>query len=322
MKSNLDNLVEDLKTSNLAVFVGAGVTCEVTGVTWKELVSNLLKSAVNAFFAGERDKGDPDELISWLDRKKKDCSFTQYEQATLIRRFWGDQYLYRLQAEIYKKQRSFSKEELPKYPMLQRVAELCLRRASVVINYNYDFFLDQAMKALEQDGPQTEIIFGPVDLRKKVSVKKRMLPVYHVHGRLVPSEIPPNGVEAAIVLCQEDYFKMMLEPFCWQTVTQVQCLRDYTCLFVGTSLTDLNMLRMLQHAYAYKATHSAYVVFSADNLVKDRKLKKMKQRVYSTLLDDMGVRIILSDGGLSQLPQKIEELNNRLDKEVLSNDQK
>ncbi len=40
----------------------------------------------------------------------------------------------------------------------------------------------------------------------------------------------------------------MLRPHSWQTTTQVHYLRSYNCLFIGASLSDINMTRLLSYS--------------------------------------------------------------------------
>jgi len=69
------------------------------------------------------------------------------------------------------------------------------------------------------------------------------LPVYHVHGYL-----PREGrikKDAEIVFSEDAYHSQFIEPFSWSNLIQLNKLSQNTCLFVGLSLRDPNLRRLL-----------------------------------------------------------------------------
>jgi hypothetical protein len=74
-------------------------------------------------------------------------------------------------------------------------------------------------------------------------MQKNELPIFHVHGFL-PSKgkLPDN---ADIVFSEDAYHTQFIDPFSWSNLVQLNYLNTSTCLFLGISLTDPNMRRLI-----------------------------------------------------------------------------
>ncbi len=73
------------------------------------------------------------------------------------------------------------------------------------------------------------------------------LPVYHVHGYL-----PRKGrikKDTDVVFSEDAYHSQFIDPFSWSNLTQLNKLSQNTCLFLGLSLTDPNLRRLLDVAH-------------------------------------------------------------------------
>ncbi|MGH8810051.1 MAG: SIR2 family protein [Noviherbaspirillum sp.] len=73
------------------------------------------------------------------------------------------------------------------------------------------------------------------------------LPIYHVHGYLPRTGKVPEDVE--IVFSEDAYHNQFIDPFSWSNLIQLNKLTQNTCLFVGVSLTDPNLRRLLDVAW-------------------------------------------------------------------------
>jgi len=72
-------------------------------------------------------------------------------------------------------------------------------------------------------------------------------PFYHVHGYLPRSGRIPADSE--MVFSEDAYHSQFIDPFSWSNLIQLTKLTQNTCLFVGISLTDPNMRRLLDVAW-------------------------------------------------------------------------
>jgi len=105
-----------------------------------------------------------------------------------------------------------------------------------VITYNYDDLLEQSI------GDQRT--FSIIDGQNRPS--PGTLPIYHVHG-FVPRDDDPS-FEENVVLSEDEYHLLYKEAFHWSNTEQLHALKNTTSFFIGLSLTDPNLRRLLDIA--------------------------------------------------------------------------
>lgn len=76
---------------------------------------------------------------------------------------------------------------------------------------------------------------------------KKPIPVYHVHGFLPRPRGPLAKHEAAhaLVFTEAQYWKSFAEPTTFPNRVLMSALHDSVCVFIGLSMTDLNIARWL-----------------------------------------------------------------------------
>lgn len=107
-----------------------------------------------------------------------------------------------------------------------------------LITFNFDNLIEEA---LEKSRVKHKIIYA-----EGVRSNASELPVYHVHGYLPRKGKILNDRE--IVFSEDAYHSQFMEPFSWSNLIQLNKLSQNTCLFVGLSLTDPNLRRLLDVA--------------------------------------------------------------------------
>jgi len=54
--------------------------------------------------------------------------------------------------------------------------------------------------------------------------------------------------DISLIFSEEDYNKIYSDAYSWSNLAQLNSFRDNTCLFIGCSLTDPNLRRLLDVA--------------------------------------------------------------------------
>jgi len=114
-----------------------------------------------------------------------------------------------------------------------------------------------------------------------------------------------------------EYLENMAQPYSWQTTTQLHFLRSHACLFVGSSMTDVNMLRMLQYAGRPARLSSVYAIVpeeGGNSAGGEHALgvERLWMRLQATLFEHLGVRLIVASG-YGDVPDKVREVTSKLD---------
>lgn len=317
---NLKRFHESLDHKPLVLFLGAGVnggdneTQYTKCFSWK----NLLKSALNFAMNDYQIKSDISKELRdkiQLNLLNNDSEFNTYQKATIIKNILGDNYIPILQDAIYS---TFNEElqkdsicsylspleETRRYTYMHLIADLCCRTNKViaVVTYNYDNFLSWTINTMKENLIKQDCKGAFNVIESGIASHISDIPVYHVHG-FIP---PPNKVfetcHSNIVLSYDEYFQNMLKAGSWQTTTQLHFLSNFTCLFLGASLTDWNMLRMISNAkdntyhsdiYTLELYSPDYFLQENDVITTDQRLlNKHIQSIRLDTLNSIGIRPI------------------------------
>jgi hypothetical protein len=127
-------------------------------------------------------------------------------------------------------------------PAVDAVAGLIMNapgKVRKVITYNFDDVLETRLRGLGATDFETLYDNRP-------PANPCHVPIYHVHG-YVPYSDDGSGQRAYgdIILSEADYNKMANDHGHWANACQQESLRNTTNLFVGMSLTDRNVRRIL-----------------------------------------------------------------------------
>src|SRR5262249_22418974 len=110
------------------------------------------------------------------------------------------------------------------------------RRIPAVVTFNYDDLLEEE---LERRGVPHHVVAAPGRARGDG------VPIVHPHGFL-PRESPDEA--SGIVLTEDDYHRVGDAVFHWASGEIVHHLRHGTALFLGLSMSDPNLRRLLDAA--------------------------------------------------------------------------
>jgi len=159
--------------------------------------------------------------------------------------------------------------------LIQSISNLCMpkrtgAKVKSVITYNFDDLLERELK---NKSIQFHSIYSESEYYDPDE-----LPVYHVHGFLPQEKQNYDGLEkSTLVFSEEGYHQIYSDSYHWSNLVQLNNLREYNCLMVGLSMTDLNLRRLLD--------------ISARNLDKPRHfafMRRMNKEKFIYTKDDEG----------------------------------
>lgn len=275
-KMVINSLNMDIKKGNLSIALGAGISYDFGAPSWEELIKSF-----------EEDETFISTRVS--DNLKKMIGSTELIHAQLYKNILNDdKYFSRIYSKLYG---NYSPKSISKDKTIYHVASLINRYSTKnnlkIISYNYDNFLEQYLDKYFNDKPNFEVIYD------ETGITKTSIPIYHVHGFLPftnDSNLEENHNKInskyrdSIKLTEDNYYYLYNNPYSWQIVTQLEIFRNSTCLFIGCSLTDPNIRRLLKLANNSKKYHYAIMA------IKD--LKVFDLIVIGKHFQSMGVKII------------------------------
>ena len=114
-----------------------------------------------------------------------------------------------------------------------------------IITYNYDDLIEQEINHMAplrlRSYYRPKKVAYPVYNKSRL-IKKTSIPIYHVHGFLSQFR---RSHSSLIVLGEKEYHKIYQEAYDWGNVEQLHALTRSSCFFIGLSMTDPNLRRLI-----------------------------------------------------------------------------
>lgn len=226
-------LTNALHMGRLTLVCGAGVSIDAGIPSWNQLMLLLLESMMIRI--------SEDHSISLKDVDPFEFQRRYGSSALVVGKYLktnlGKDFMTKLRDALYNKAPT-SGEAIEVISELAR-PQRDRKPLDSIITFNFDGLIEEALtrqnishKPIHQEGMR----YGPNEL-----------PVYHVHGYL-----PREGrikKDADIVFSEDAYHSQFIDPFSWSNLIQLNKLSQNTCLFLGLSLIDPNLRRLLDVAY-------------------------------------------------------------------------
>ena len=226
LDSQISKLQKAYQKGNLALFCGAGISLDAGIPTWNV----LLKSLLNEAFKSKEIKGIETILADVFQNKN---NLPPIIIGKYLKNILGNDFLESVKTILYK-------NCTRKSTTTDVIVELCrpkrdTRPLKAIITYNFDDIIELKL--------QTNRIKYKSIHTEGERYAENELPIFHVHGFL-PSKgkLPDN---ADIVFSEDAYHTQFIDPFSWSNLVQLNYLNTSTCLFLGISLTDPNMRRLI-----------------------------------------------------------------------------
>ena len=242
-RENRENIIckahKSANQNNNAFFLGAGVSRSANMPSWEELLKNLM---------GEVTYLKSDTLSIFQDLNKhvyEECG----ESNLIMARFLQEA------IRLSKNKKDFSSIIQKYLYSTNHTSELLTMIASIVkskkvdeiLTYNFDDILEQE---LIRQGLHENYDFTSIAQDANIHGHNTM-PIYHVHGI-----IPENGPSNIVVFSEDVYHERYADIYHWSNIEQLHALTRKHCFFIGLSMVDPNLRRLLDFAKRINRTDS------------------------------------------------------------------
>nr|WP_299167675.1 SIR2 family protein [uncultured Allomuricauda sp.] len=261
------NLNEAYQKEQLVLALGAGISIEFGIPSWNLLLQSLMvhsiekENNVSTVLAKLfNDIFRPNPLIAgrYLQEyfEKNDSSFESMVRDVLY-------------SEMNKDKKS---------KLLDEIVKICVApgkspNLDSIITYNFDDILEYKLKKTEMPIPYKSV-YGI-----GIEVKNDELPIYHVHGYLPETEKLNDSHK--ITFGESNYHQQYSDIYSWNNMVQINKFRENTCLFIGSSLTDPNIRRLLDIAYKQKGNKKKHHYIFKQRMNKQKLSENLKKTLES-----------------------------------------
>ena len=291
----IDNAKVSFREDRCSFFLGAGVSMAAGGLSWEKLLRVILrrfkKIGKQKDFNKIYDSCGRSPIIlgryaASNDKILKDVS--EYLRKYVLYKNVNPQ-----ESELFK-----AICEAVKGPDNEDGLVVESNKVNSIITYNYD---DLVETALEAKG----ISVARISMKNRCT--RQEFPVYHVHG-LIPQD--SRGLIASPILSEKEYHQLYKESYHWSNVEQLHALDRNTCFFIGLSMTDPNLRRLLDISRTnsdYSCRHFAFLqripLFAPEEVEKNR----IHFQTIEFQLSDLGVHVIWYENH-SEVPEMIRRI--------------
>lgn len=229
--AHFNELKSAYNNPGITLVLGAGVSVSCEAPSWTELLLRLHNLAASKQWTV--NLSGLSEVYS--ESVAADGPLISARLAVAGEDDQSDDFKNKLREEIYRGVDAHKRSALVEE--LARLAQCCEGRVGVksIVTYNYDVLLEEEFEHLGR---------GYRRLDKKDRGSAHGIEVRHVHGFLGRSKLDDEWV----VLTERAYHSEYASPFSWSNVVQLNAFRESCCLFVGLSMTDPNLRRLLEAA--------------------------------------------------------------------------
>lgn len=212
----------------LALFVGAGVSMGCGLPSWKDCVERVLGATWN----------NQQDFVGLL-LKDRNILATRYARQKSGQRF--NKLVHRA---LYQSEITISR-------CVQAIAKSGIRH---ICNFNFD---DLIAEALLTEGAECQIAVPG----ERFSASQGGVVVYHPHG-ILPRFASDDEIKATkIVFSEDDYHNLYSDPHSWANLVQLALLTSKSVLFVGLSMQDANLRRLIDLTRSRGFTNQHIAVF-------------------------------------------------------------
>ena len=265
---NIEALRKAHRNGKLTLVCGAGISIGANIPPWNTLLDRLLDAMLSRLTS---TKSEIEVARSELDDIKGNSSLIA---GRYLKNVLKDDFQEEVRRALYKG----SHQTCETIDAIVELARPKRGQAHLdsIINFNFDDLLERNFKAASID-------HKPIFSEGRRSAPTE-LPIFHVHGYLPKSGRLNKGNQ--IVFSEDSYHDQFVDPFSWSNLTQLNKFTQNTCLFVGLSMTDPNLRRLLDVAIRRDEEgdkrHFAILKRSSDSS-KNRMMESLREQDAASL---------------------------------------
>jgi len=288
---NTENKIAALRKAfagnQLTLVCGAGISSDSAIPTWHDLLVNILNDIYS-----DHDPSNPDDMVSAeyllslmpesnlilgkylrilladsFEKVVQKHLYANYNQKRGLNSCTEDNSTESSSTGVSYTEDSSTEQNLTCHddetPILKAIVELAHPKNSdgrleSIITFNVDDLIE---KALANHGIDCASIWKEGQI-----CRPDQLPVFHVHGFLPNQEEldSPN-----LVFSEESYHSQFNDPYSWANLTQLNSFSTDVCLFIGISLSDPDLRRLLDIIWGKNHACKHYIIMKKS----DRKSK-------------------------------------------------
>lgn len=252
---NLDSVVHVVeKADNFALVLGAGISVDPGAKSW----DTLLKQ-----FTAELQR---QRLIDDSKALSKKIGGSSLIIAQLCKELYTTEadYYWAIHQGLYAGRQAINKKYAI-YHIAKIISKCISKKHFRVLTYNYDDYLETYLK--NENVSYNTLYNEDCETDDKLSI-------YHVHGYMPQVNAKTNMLDAhkkSIFLTEQNYNDLYNNPYSWQIASQLSFFRENICLFVGCSLADPNIRRLLEITYRKTKVH--YAILAKEKLTNKDLMK-------------------------------------------------
>ena len=226
---------EAVRHGTLTLVLGAGVSSGLGLPQWEPLIESIYRDVYSSIYPG----GD----LGFVGSAKK-----LYSSAVMVRHIESLIGFSSNAREILRRKLYENFDSSGYYHLIRPICEYFLARSlrnpvRHVISYNFDNVLELCMHDAGEHGVST------VYSSATYPIHKDGVTIFHPHGYIPhPDEPGEFDFDEPVVFSEVDYNLHYMDPSHWANVLQLHHFMNRSCLFIGTSLSDPNTRRLLDHA--------------------------------------------------------------------------
>ncbi len=309
-KKHIAQLHKKYQNDNVVLFIGAGTSYDAHIADWDNLISKLFVALIDS----QLNKNHI--LINDNDKKKIiDALVSQNDgspllQTRFLRNCFEDNFEELVKEILYDVAEDSS-------DLLEEIGQLCIPSRGkygirAIINYNFDDLVEKNLKRLRV---KHQSVYSD-----GITPDSSELGIYHVHGFLPQdSQNYENLTKSLLVFSEEGYHQLMIEPYNWANIIQLNYLLNNTCIFIGLSMTDPNLRRLLDIAAKKKSYDSEsckhYAIMKrlnitdSDNNESIKSFERANESLQESLFKELDINIIWIDD-FKEIPEMLKQIKN------------